>query len=651
MGLLDGDLREVFGSVFAPLLLDAVITRVTLVPDGAGGLTETAVTADAKGMVEQYSAYERARLGVPATDVKLILLQKDVPIRIDVHSKVMIRGQLYSVQDWSEDPAQASWTVQGRPILAPVGARIDAAATAIAGVGSPRLLLLINNSAEAVAQVHAPASPVMMDAEASAIAGVGAPVRLVRVEPEISAVAEVGAPMTASGFAAEVVAVAGVGTPQVMARVTAEAAAVASVGAPVVMAMIDVPVTAIAVAEAPFASRVEIAAPVIAIAGVGAVTRRVMVGAEAAAVAETPSPFDPAPVMIVAEAAAIAGVGAPLRRVLIAGDAVAIAEAGRAAVLASIDVEASAVAEAGSVTRRVLVVAEAQAVAQVGTVTRLVPVVAPVEALAETGAPVRQVRVAAEATAIVEAGEPEIGEPSGPGFDAFTLHAWDPDAGGNATGYVPDAVGARPLWIVDPTTGVIASWNGAMSGHRLLILDGTDAQATVGAFDSVTFTFWRYRNAGTPSFTPILGYGDGWTGDGASAGTFQLFGGDPSGHFFIKDVGGFAIEGEEETGNVAEAWEFYAVTTGTDGWKLFINGSETISLPGDTSNLNVDRILTFGPRHIAFDNTQSDHTDPIPNAPMFLDPWSGRFGDIRLHNKALSAGEVAALYAAGRQSY
>lgn len=117
MGLLDGDLREVFGSVFAPLLLDAEIIHVTLTPDGQGGMTETSETAPAKGMVEQYSAYERARDAIPSTDVKLIVLQKDVAIRPDLSSRVTIRGQTYSIQSIEEDPAQAAWTLQGRPIL------------------------------------------------------------------------------------------------------------------------------------------------------------------------------------------------------------------------------------------------------------------------------------------------------------------------------------------------------------------------------------------------------------------------------------------------------------------------------------------------------------------------------------------------------
>lgn len=115
-GLLGGDLQEVFGSVFAPLLLDAVITKVTLTDDGSGGFTEATETAVCKGMVESYSAYTRARANIPSTDVKLIILQKDVALMPDLDSKITIRDQLYSIQAIDEDPAQAAWTIQGRPI-------------------------------------------------------------------------------------------------------------------------------------------------------------------------------------------------------------------------------------------------------------------------------------------------------------------------------------------------------------------------------------------------------------------------------------------------------------------------------------------------------------------------------------------------------
>lgn len=121
MGLLDGQLQAVFGSVFKPLLLDGKIEKIELVDDGYGGYSEAPTEADIKVMVEGYSAFTRAQAGIPDKDVKLIILQHQVTISPDLDSKVRVLAQgevveqLFSIQKIEKDPAQASWTVQGRP--------------------------------------------------------------------------------------------------------------------------------------------------------------------------------------------------------------------------------------------------------------------------------------------------------------------------------------------------------------------------------------------------------------------------------------------------------------------------------------------------------------------------------------------------------
>ena len=115
MGLLDNDLQNVFTSVFAPLLLDVTITNVTQTYADNGDVSSATETAAAKGMVEEYSAFTRAQAGIPDTDVKLIILQKDVDLTPTLDSTITIRGVTYSVQRIEQDPAQASWTIQGRP--------------------------------------------------------------------------------------------------------------------------------------------------------------------------------------------------------------------------------------------------------------------------------------------------------------------------------------------------------------------------------------------------------------------------------------------------------------------------------------------------------------------------------------------------------
>ncbi|WP_022697923.1 hypothetical protein [Euryhalocaulis caribicus] len=119
MGLLDGDLQDVFGSVFGSLMLDGTLTKAPSVSDGKGGWTAgTPQTAAVKLMIESYSEFYRAQAGIPDTDVKIIVLQKDVAFTPDTDSRITVRGEEYSVVQVQQDPAQASWTLQGRPVSA-----------------------------------------------------------------------------------------------------------------------------------------------------------------------------------------------------------------------------------------------------------------------------------------------------------------------------------------------------------------------------------------------------------------------------------------------------------------------------------------------------------------------------------------------------
>lgn len=513
MGLLDGDLREVFGSVFAPLLLDAVITRVTLIPDGAGGMSESSVSANAKGMVEKYSAYERAQLAIPATDVKLILLQKDVGLVPDVHSQITIRGQLYSVQGIEEDPAQASWTIQGRPVFVPLGVQVNAAASAVAGVGRPRLILLINKAAEAVAQALPPANPISLDAAASAIAGAGAPVRLVPVMADAAAVAETGVPaVDASGFAAEVIAVAGAGTPQVRAAVSGEAAAIAGAGVPLRLVRVAAPATAIAEVEGPSDNAVLISASAVAIAGVGTVQRLVQVSAEAEAVLTAPVPFQAAGVHVDGEAVAVAGAGTVTRRVPVDARAGAIAAAAApltvtalvtAGATAIADVStpfetpvrvsagASLVASAGTPVRRVPVPAEAASIAGVGTVLTEIHLNAEAVAIAGAGTVTRIVPVAAPAEAVAEVGAVEVGRWTPEAFGADAVLWFDADdfstltlSGSDVTAWANKGSLAGS---VTPATSTIPDYSATARNGRPGVVNtgGTFGNSLNGNFDGL----------------------------------------------------------------------------------------------------------------------------------------------------------------------
>lgn len=220
MGLLDGDLREVFGSVFAPLLLDAEIIRVTLTPDGQGGITETSETAPAKGMVEQYSAYERARDAIPATDVKLIVLQKDVAIAPDLSSRVTIRGQIYSIQAIEEDPAQAAWTLQGRPVIGAASNIVYLNVAVRAAASAPSAPGLTEPVSATILQIaRAPAEPELAEGgETVELAATVAVTAETQARPVLSEPAAAGAILAAASPAG----------PQIIESASASGALVAS---------------------------------------------------------------------------------------------------------------------------------------------------------------------------------------------------------------------------------------------------------------------------------------------------------------------------------------------------------------------------------------------------------------------------------------
>lgn len=116
MGLLDGGLQAVFAGAFGPLFLDGTLHVATTTPDGEGGVTRTFENKPVKGMVDSYSDAYRAAAGIPETDVRLIVLQHGVGAAPDTDSEITLRGARYRIMTVGQDPAQAAWTIQGRPV-------------------------------------------------------------------------------------------------------------------------------------------------------------------------------------------------------------------------------------------------------------------------------------------------------------------------------------------------------------------------------------------------------------------------------------------------------------------------------------------------------------------------------------------------------
>ena len=116
MGLLDGGLQAVFAGAFGPLFLDGTLHKVETAPDGEGGVIRTPADTPIKGMVDRYSEAYRAAAGIPETDARLFVLQHGVGAAPDTDSEITLRGARYRVMAVDQDPAQAAWTIRGRPV-------------------------------------------------------------------------------------------------------------------------------------------------------------------------------------------------------------------------------------------------------------------------------------------------------------------------------------------------------------------------------------------------------------------------------------------------------------------------------------------------------------------------------------------------------
>lgn len=117
MGLLDGGLKGVFGTVFGSILPAGTLHIPTNTPDGKGGYTQSYSDTPIKAMRENYSTSYRQNNGIPDTDVKIIVLQQGVAATPDTDHEITAMGIRYRViGPVTQDPASASWEIRGRPI-------------------------------------------------------------------------------------------------------------------------------------------------------------------------------------------------------------------------------------------------------------------------------------------------------------------------------------------------------------------------------------------------------------------------------------------------------------------------------------------------------------------------------------------------------
>lgn len=121
MAILDdihSAIQDAFNTPDSPFQ-PAIITRVTQF--GGGAFTEgvdIVETQPCLAFIDTYSEQARAQLGIPDTDVKIMVLQHSaLGVHVDLRNgdTITLRGD-WRVIRRDQDPARATWTVQARPV-------------------------------------------------------------------------------------------------------------------------------------------------------------------------------------------------------------------------------------------------------------------------------------------------------------------------------------------------------------------------------------------------------------------------------------------------------------------------------------------------------------------------------------------------------
>lgn len=111
---IPASINAAFSSIFRDATLSKPGARTT---DGRGGATLGAATTYAcKGLVDDYTAFQRQALGIPANERKIIILAAGiasaaVPVPGD---SLTIQGRTWSVVEVKSDPANATYEVRGK---------------------------------------------------------------------------------------------------------------------------------------------------------------------------------------------------------------------------------------------------------------------------------------------------------------------------------------------------------------------------------------------------------------------------------------------------------------------------------------------------------------------------------------------------------
>lgn len=114
MGLLNGSIQSLFGTVFSTFYLDAELITVTIIPDGEGGGTEITSTMPVKVQQDAITEQMRATGGYTENDARFLILQAGVG-ELTSDCRLSFNDITYDLSNPQQDPARSYWAVRATP--------------------------------------------------------------------------------------------------------------------------------------------------------------------------------------------------------------------------------------------------------------------------------------------------------------------------------------------------------------------------------------------------------------------------------------------------------------------------------------------------------------------------------------------------------
>lgn len=121
MSLLDGGIRELFGSVFGEIYEDATLITSARTEDEYGSITEVKTEVDVKAHRPTLTDAYRAAAGFSDDEIDIIILSAGLTKTPSANDYVEYQDKTYAIVHAKEDGAHSHWRCRAKPWLNAAG--------------------------------------------------------------------------------------------------------------------------------------------------------------------------------------------------------------------------------------------------------------------------------------------------------------------------------------------------------------------------------------------------------------------------------------------------------------------------------------------------------------------------------------------------